>query len=395
MGGIAGCCCCAKLPDSFPELEIEGTTSGAWEQVFGGGTGSCCWTKLFTYTETQPWVYELGGLMATVTEDSVRDFDRVLVYTKFLDNPGVPGVTPATLIREMDLFNAGNQTINSNYTQEFYFASAYRKTSVRITLGTVVADCPDGDPIKKWSVVIDMIGEVKAVAPVHFESSTTRVWTANSGCYNAASGWNDTTTDSNADVGEAGFYDTGTESDPVPMTTRYSHLKDSLSDADFFEPTGCEEICGGCSVPCSDPVVLVGEPDLPSCSSVVAPILNCATSKETSFDCGTSTLTTTTGTLVMRYVSGTCTDMSVTGELYSHATSGSADNRDLLNASTNFGTGCSTGTQYDCFGSPGVARTGPLVPHQNWNEYADYCELEEFSEISIEVSIPLVAITVT
>lgn len=387
--GVLSCCCCDRLPETFPELEIEGTTAGVWERVLVDER-YCCWTKLFTYTETQPWVYELGGLMAIVTEESIRDFDRVLVYTRFLDT-----ASPPVLIRKAEMYNAGNQTINSNYTQEFYFASAYRKTSVRVTIGTIVAECPLETPVKKWSCVIDMIGEVKAVAPVHFESSTVRVWTANTGCYNPATGWNDSVSDSNADVGDPGFYETGTESDPMPITTRYAHLRDSLDAADFFEPTGCEDVCGACSVPCGEPTILVGEPDLPACTSVVAPILNCATSRETSFDCSTSTLTVTTGSLVMRYVAGTCTSMAITGELYSHATSGSADNRDLLNASTNFGTGCSTGTQLDCFGSPGVARTGPLVPHQNWNEYADYCEAEEFPEVSIEVSIPLTAITAT
>jgi hypothetical protein len=394
MGGIAKCCCCAKLPDSFPELEIGGTTSGAWEQVFGGD-GSCCWTKLFTYTETQPWVYQLGGLMATVSESGVRDFDRVLAYTNYLDDPGVPGSIPATLIRETALYNAGNQTINSTYNQEYYFAAAYRKTSVRVTIGTVIAECPEEDPVKKWSCVIDMIGQVKAVVPVHFESSTTRVWTANTGCYNPATGWSDTVTDSNADVGETGFYDTGTESEPEAITTRYAHLRDSLDAADFFEPSGCEDVCGGCSVPCSEPTVLIGEPDLPICSSVVAPILECDLSRKSTLVCGGSGITYTDGTVQLRYVNGSCTSMSVLGTLYSHAVGGSADNRDLLNASTDFGTGCSAGTSYDCFGGAGVTRSAVLTPHQNWNEYADYCELEEFSEVSIEVSIPLVEITAT
>jgi hypothetical protein len=224
-----------------------------------------------------------------------------------------------------------------------------------------------------------MIGEVKAVSPVHFESSLVYTWTAETGCFNAAVGQNSSESDSNADVGEAGFYETGTESDPVPITTRYAHLRDSLDAADFFEPTGCEDVCGGCSVPCSEPTVLIGEPDLPSCSNVVRAVVPVSISTRNTITClpPSQVNENLTGPVVIGVISG-------------------LSNTDFLNASTDFGTACNGGRFCNCFGDPCVdPYPAELSPRLDWNQSDDLCTLEEFSEISIEVSIPLVEITVT
>jgi hypothetical protein len=354
-------------------LEIEGTVEQAvgWERVFGGGTGSCCWTKLFIYTETQPWVYELGGLMATVSEETIHDYDRILVY-ELISSPS------NQIIRETRSFLAGNQTFNSTYNQWFYFASAYRRTSVRVTIGTVIANCPYEEPVKKWSCVIDMIGEVKAVSPRHFEGSLVYTWTPETGCFNPAVGQNSSSSESNADVGEAGFFFTGTESDPQPMVTRYAHLRESLDAADFFEPTACEDVCGGCSVPCSETTVLIGEPDLPFCTNIINTITPVSISVRNTITC-----------LPPSSVSENLTGPVVIGV-------GGGSNTDFLNISTDFGTACNGGRFCNCFGDPCTdPYPASLRPVVSWNQSNQLCELEEFPEVSIEVSIPLTAITLT